>query len=208
MNGYAKGGAQPTADYVMTPSTPTSDEVVSLVQACLRGCEQSQRELIDRYVGLCESIAFRILGPENQADVEDAVQEAFFAVFAKLDQWRGQNLDAGIGVTAARRAIDVRRRLRATAREITGLDETQIDASGGTQPPTDESPDLAEALDIARKGLTGRQQQILDGLLQEKSRAEIAAAIRISERTLYYELGKIRGRLRNSLRFIAGHTSS
>ena len=190
----------------MTSSGHTCDESARLVRGCLDGCQRSQRELIDRYSGLCESIAFRVLGPENCSYVEDAVQEAFFAVFAKLDQWRGRNLAAWIGTIAARRAIDVRRRLQARQLERTGLEEAQIAATRRGE--EDASPDLAEALAMARSRLTRRQQQVFDGLLQEKSRAQIASELRISQRTVYYEIREIRVRLRDSFGFVADRRPS
>ena len=122
-------------------------------------------------------------------------------LFAKLDQWRGHNLAAWIGTIAARRAVDLRRRLQPRDVETTGLEEAQIAAT--QQWEEDQPPDLTEALAAARNRLSGRQQQVLEGLLEEKSRAQLAAELQISERTIYYEIREIRRLLADSLGFVA-----
>lgn len=160
-----------------------------------------------RYAGLCWRVASRILGGQESSYIEDAVQETFYAVFAKLAQWQGGNLAAWVGTIAARRALDLRRRLRRTRAEKTGLDVTDFPAPTQDASTTDLAT-LRQAIERARGGMTTRQQQVLDGLLGGRTRDELAAQLGVSPRTVYYELGEIRRRLRNSLDTIADQDGS
>lgn len=173
-----------------------------LVRGCLAGDEACQQELIDRYAGLCYSIASRILGPQGRSYVEDAVQESFYAVFARLAQWRGANLSAWIGTIAARRAIDVRRAVRRRGVEKTGL-EAGLLADSPDPDAQRRQLDFRQALAAARGGLTRRQQELLDELLAGRSRAQMAQKLGISVRTVHYELSEVRRRLRDSLETLA-----
>jgi len=167
------------------------DDSPDLVQRCLAGDEAAQRELVSRYAGLCLRIASRILSGSDRSCVEDAVQEAFYAIFAKLGQWQGQNLPAWIGAVAARRAMDVRRRLRRTRAEKTGLDDTVFASLPAASRPADLA-DLREAMYKARGALTARQRRVLDALLKGMTRDQIARELGVSPRTVYYDLGEIR----------------
>jgi len=180
-------------------SGEANDPAGRLVRACLDGDEEGQRELVRRYAGLCCTIASRILGRDGQAYVEDAVQEALYAVFAKLAQWRGENLSAWIGTIAARRAIDMRRKLQRRRAETAGLDADQF-AGPVQHDERAESADLREAIDAARSRLTDRQQLLLDALLAGRSRSQMAEALGISVRTVHYELNELRRLLADSLK--------
>jgi len=182
--------------------TGVNDDSLELVRRCLGGHEEAQRELMRRYAGLCFRIASRILGGPDRSYVEDAVQEAFFAVFARLDQWQGQNLPAWIGTIAARRALDIRRRLRRASAEKTGLEVTELAAEPrGTSHTT--LAELRDAVERAREKMSARQQSILDGLLEGKPKDEIARELAMSPRMVYYELDAIRRLLKNTLGHIA-----
>jgi RNA polymerase sigma factor (sigma-70 family) len=182
---------------------PANDEAVDLVRRCLEGEEGAQRELVRRYAGLCYRIASRILGGSERSYAEDAVQEAFYAIFAKLDQWQGHNLAAWIGTIAARRAADLRRRLRRTRAERTGLDAAEVAAAPHRPQQQADLADLRDAVEHARKKMTDRQQRILDALLKGQSRGQIAQELGVSARTVYYELEAIRRHLNDSLGSIA-----
>jgi RNA polymerase sigma factor (sigma-70 family) len=173
------------------------DDSLGLVRRCLDGQEEAQRELVRRYTGLCFTIASRILSGPDRSSVEDAVQEAFHAIFARLGQWQGQNLAAWIGTIAARQAIDLRRRLQRTHAERTGLD-----AADTAAPPSASQAGLAElreAVEKARSKMTLRQQRILDALLEGKPRDQVAREVGLSPRMVYYELDAIRRLLKDSI---------
>jgi len=174
------------------------DASLDLVRRCLDGQEDAQRELVRRYAGLCSHIASRILGDADRSYVEDAVQEAFYAIFARLGQWQGQNLAAWIGTIAARRAIDLRRRLQRARAETTHPDGAQLPAKA-RHPGEIDVADLREALGRARTRMSLRQQHILDALLEGEPREQIACELGLSPRMVYYELSAIRGLLRKSL---------
>lgn len=179
-----------------------NDDSLELVRRCLGGHEDAQRELMRRYAGLCFRIASRILGGPGRSYVEDAVQEAFYAIFARLDQWQGQNLPAWIGTIAARRALDMRRRLRRSSAERTGLQDADLPAQPRGASQTDLA-DLRDAVEKAREKMTARQQRILDALLEGKPKEQIARELAVSPRMVYYELDAIRRLLKNSLASIA-----
>ena len=179
-----------------------NDDSLDLVRRCLDGSEAAQRELVRRYAGLCVRVASRILGGADRSYVEDAVQEAFYAVFAKLNQWRGENLAAWIGTIAARRAMDLRRRLRRSSAEKTGMEGDDPPAAPRSITPMDLT-DLRDAIEKARSRMTERQQRILDALLEGKTKEQIARELAVSPRMIYYELDAIRRLLKNSLGSIA-----
>ncbi|MBM4039295.1 MAG: sigma-70 family RNA polymerase sigma factor [Planctomycetes bacterium] len=170
------------------------DDSLDLVRRCLDGQEAAQRELVRRYTGLCLAIASRILGGADRASVEDAVQDAFYAIFARLGQWQGRNLAAWVGTIAARQAIGVRRRLQRTRAERSGLDATDVAAR-----QADNLADLRDAVDRARARMTPRQQRILDALLEGKPKEQIAREVALSPRMVYYELDAIRRLLKDMI---------
>ena len=186
----------------MTPPQPTDDDAARLVQRCLAGDEEAERELIDSYAGLCYSIASRVLDAPDRSYVEDAVQEALYAVFAKLSQWRGRNLAAWIGTIAARRAIDLRRRLRRARIATSHLEASELAARPASHGTSGQS-ELRDAIAAARERLTDRQRRVLDALVNGGSRAEIAEELGVSARTVYYELAEIRRQFRDLLGALA-----
>ena len=179
-----------------------NDDCGRLVEQCLDGDEDAQHELIERYAGLCTSIVSRVLGDVGQSYVEDGVQETFYAVFARLSQWRGENLSAWIGTIAARRASDIRRRLGRTHIEKTGLDAA-VRSVPSTELGNTELAALVEAIDKARNRSTERQQRVLDLLLAGESRREISRQLCISLRTLHYDLRTIRRNIEKGLGIVA-----
>ena len=173
-----------------------------LVRGCLAGDEDCQRELIDRYAGLCCGVASRVLGRDGRSYVEDAVQETFYAVFAKLAQWRGGSLSAWIGTIAARRAIDMRRALQRRRVETTGLEPDRLAGTERQDGPAAPS-ELAQVIDAVRGELTARRQRLLDDLLAGRSRDQMAERLGVSVRTVQYELTEIRRCLKETLESVA-----
>lgn len=180
-------------------TTPGSDgEAAEVVRRCLVGEPAAQRELIDQYKGLCYSISSRLLGEQLRSHVEDAVQEAFFAVFAKLSQWQGRNLAAWIGSIAARRSVDLKQRLARMGKSMAS-DASGLAPSEASEDHERELTELLEDIEALRRGMTDRQQQVLDGLLDGQPRAQMAEDLRVSLRTVQMEVKEIRRRLEELL---------
>jgi len=168
---------------------PKESDDSRLVRECLHGDPQAQRELVDRFAGLCRHIGLKVLSNEAESHVDDVVQETLAAVFKNLGQWRGENLAAWIGTIAAHRAADSRRRRQREPERAAGpAGEILAELPGKRWSRPSE---MVELLDSLSERLSDRQKRVLDGILSGCSRSEVAADLGISQRTLYYELGVI-----------------
>jgi RNA polymerase sigma-70 factor (ECF subfamily) len=114
----------------------------------------SEADLFKRFAPYVARIGLRLLGRE--ADVDDLIQEVFFAAFRQRDQLRDPNAAknwlATIAVRTARRQLRMRR-----VRQFVGLD------SGS---PALDLPN--PALSPEQRAMLSRVYEILDGLGVER----------------------------------------
>ena len=129
-------------------------ENVTLGNVPAAGGYMSEAQLFKRFAPYVARIGLRLLGRE--ADVDDLIQEVFFAAFRQRDQLRdpqaAKNWLATIAVRTARRQLR-RRRLR----QFVGLD------SGG---PALELPD--PQISPEKRALLARVYEILDNMGVER----------------------------------------
>lgn len=129
-------------------------ENVTLDHVPASGGYMSEAQLFKRFAPYVARIGLRLLGRE--ADVDDLIQEVFFAAFKQRDQLRdpqaAKNWLATIAVRTARRQLR-RRRLR----QFVGLD------TGG---PALELPD--PQISPEKRALLARVYEILDGMGVER----------------------------------------
>lgn len=129
-------------------------ENVTLGNVPAAGGYMSEAQLFKRFAPYVARIGLRLLGRE--ADVDDLIQEVFFAAFRQRDQLRdpqaAKNWLATIAVRTARRQLR-RRRLR----QFVGLD------SGG---PALELPD--PQISPEKRALLARVYEILDDMGVER----------------------------------------
>ncbi len=156
----------------------------SLLRRLTAGDHHALGEVYDRYAGLVNGLALRIL--HDRTDAEDVVQEVFVQVWRQADRFdptRGSP-EAWICTIARTRALD-RLRRRASRRE-----EPSEAAPGASEPPrTEQALAVRKALDTLnpdqRKAL---ELAYFEGLTQ----TEIAA--RLGE-----PLGTIKTRIRTAM---------
>jgi RNA polymerase sigma-70 factor, ECF subfamily len=129
-------------------------ELVENANSAVTGGYMSEAQLFKRFAPYVARIGLRLLGRE--ADVDDLIQEVFFAAFRQRDQLRdpqaAKNWLATIAVRTARRQLR-RRRLR----QFVGLDH------GG---PALELPD--PQISPEKRALLARVYEILDNMGVER----------------------------------------
>lgn len=132
-------------------------------------------DLLARYGGLVYSLARRFcLSP---AEVEDAVQEVFIALWqsaSRFDPELGAE-DTFVSTVARRRLIDRRRKSRRRARHTSEADVSQNAAPAET-PRTEISDDAARAAEVFATLRPEQQQCLRLSVYQGLSHEEIAAA--------------------------------
>jgi RNA polymerase sigma-70 factor (ECF subfamily) len=60
----------------------------ALVRGCIEGDRRAQHALFVRYRGTILRLVWHLLGPQRKEDAEDAVQQAFVALFRSLPRFR------------------------------------------------------------------------------------------------------------------------
>ena len=156
----------------------------ALIRRLAAGEHPALGEFYDRYAGLVNALALRIL--RDAAEAEDAVQEVFVQVWrqaARFDPTRGTP-EAWLCAIARTRALD-RLRRRAVRRE----------EPSATAPPGGQSPRTEEALAVrkALSTLSDDQRCALELAYYEGlSQSEIAAR-------LGAPLGTVKTRIRTAL---------
>lgn len=69
-----------------------SGVALNIIEDCIKGNRKAQNTLYSQYCDAMYNICLRML--KNQTDAEDVLQQSFFDVFRKLDQYR---MEASIG---------------------------------------------------------------------------------------------------------------
>lgn len=114
----------------------------ALVEAARQGDRDAAARLYHRYVDRVHRICYRIVLDRTQ--VADCVQEVWFKVFRRLDQFECENsFVAWLNCVAARTAIDCYRKWRRRGRHI-GIDDVPHEALPAEEP--DEGQGLDDAL--------------------------------------------------------------
>jgi RNA polymerase sigma-70 factor (ECF subfamily) len=156
-----------------------------LVQRLTSGDPAALGEFYDRYAGLVNGLALRIL--RNAAEAEDVVQEVFVQVWRQAERYdsaRG-SAEAWLCMIARSRSLD-RLRRRASRREES--DET-LAGAGSETPRTEEALAVRKALE----SLTSDQRRALELAYYEgMTQSEIAE--RLQE-----PLGTIKTRIRTAM---------
>jgi RNA polymerase sigma-70 factor (ECF subfamily) len=162
-------------------SSVAADSVIERVAA---GDREALGELFDRYAGLVNAIARRILW--DRADADDVVQVVFTQIWreaGRYDSRRGPPV-AWISTLARTRALDHLRH-RASRREV----------AGGPDNTSTLGPQTVERLAVrdALAGLSDKQRQTLElAYYQGMTQAEIAQRVDAP-------LGTIKTRMRTGL---------
>lgn len=169
-----------------------SDPLLHRVAA---GDAKAIRECVARYGGLVWSLARKMFPKKH--DAEDAVQEVFIQLWRKADQFDASRASEStfVGVLARRRMIDILRKQKSSARELTkeSFEVLSFD---------DDRVETSDEVDMLRgcwQNLTDSQQEILshsiyDGL----SYSQISNLLNVP-------LGTVKTRARSGLKSLRAH---
>jgi RNA polymerase sigma factor (sigma-70 family) len=169
-----------------------SDEQV--LEAVGRGDHDALAVLYDRFGRLAYGLAFRIL--RDRALAEDAVQEAFLAVWRSADAYKRERAKPSTWILTVvhRRAVDlVRREERRRGEPLEGAPEPTSD-------PADEDASLRErraAVQSALTALPGDQRQALElayygGLTQSELAERLGVPLGTIKSRMFAGLGRLR----------------
>ena len=169
-----------------------SDEQV--LEAVGRGDDDALGVLYDRFGRPAYRLAFRIL--RDRALAEDAVQEAFLAVWHSADAYKRERAKPSTWILTVvhRRAVDLVRREQSRRGEP--LESAPEPASG----PADEDAVLRDrraAVQAARTELPGEQRQALElayygGLTQSELAERLGVPLGTVKSRMFAGLGRLR----------------
>jgi RNA polymerase sigma-70 factor, ECF subfamily len=136
---------------------PRSDE--EILEAIANGDDQGLAELYDRFGRIAYGLAYRVL--RDQALAEDAVQEAFLAIWRSADGYRRERAKPSTWILTLvhRRAVDLVR--REDRRRGEPLEEAP-EASGASVPEEADLREKRTAVQAALQALPEDQRQALE----------------------------------------------
>lgn len=174
------------------PAREPSDEQV--LEAVGRGDDDALGVLYDRFGRLAFRLAFRIL--RDRALAEDAVQEAFLAVWRSADAYKRERAKPSTWILTVvhRRAVDIVRREQSRRGEPL---EVAPEPSAG---PADEDAVLRDrraAVQAALTELPGEQRQALElayygGLTQSELAERLGVPLGTVKSRMFAGLGRLR----------------
>jgi len=176
---------------VRSRASPSDEQVLEAVG---RGDDDALGELYDRFGRLAYGLAYRIL--RDQSLAEDAVQEAFLAVWRSADGYKRERAKPSTWILTVvhRRAVDLVR--REERRRGEPLESAPEPATG----PIDEEASLRDrraAVQAALQNLPGEQRQALElayygGLTQAELAERLGVPLGTIKSRMFAGLGRLR----------------
>jgi len=191
---------------VTAPVFPFADEE-ALVAALKAGEPAAYEQLIEQYAEQVYRVAFRLL--QNAADAEDALQEAFLAVYLRIGEFQGEaKFSSWLYRIVTNKALDIiRKRQRKTEAATDALEDLGDDAGEWIPDQQATLPEdwaeRQEINDLIAEGLTHLSPKLraafvlfeLEGLSME----EVAAALNVSPSAAKVRVHRARLALRQFL---------
>jgi len=178
---------------LFAPDYTVGDNETTLLERLRRGDPAAAREFYDLYSARIHRFILHGLGPGNDADAEDILQETFMALAEALPFFRGQSSLFTFGCAIAHRKTLSFIRTRARRAEL--MQDHTIEAVRSIiEPPSDQ--DLTNAL--ASLSLEHREVLILK-YVEDTTVSEIAAVLSISEHAVESRLARARKALTKAL---------
>ena len=169
-----------------------SDEV-SLLARLRRGEPAAAQEFFDLYSARIHRFILHALGPGNDADAEDLLQDTFMALAEALPFFRGQSSLFTFACAIAHRKTTSFIRRRARRSEL--LKDHTLEAVRAIIHPADD-PDLKEAM----ASLSSEHREVLIlKYVEDLPVAEIAAVLALSEHAIESRLARARKALIRAL---------
>jgi len=170
---------------------PTDEQVLEAVG---RGDDDALGELYDRFGRLAFRLAFRIL--RDRALAEDAVQEAFLAVWRSADAYKRERAKPSTWILTVvhRRAVDIVRREQSRRSEPL---EVAPEPSVGAADEDAVLRDRRAAVQAALTELPGDQRQALElayygGLTQSELAERLGVPLGTVKSRMFAGLGRLR----------------
>jgi len=196
----------------MTTTFPYTDEK-ALVAALKANEPAAYEQLIEQYADQVYRVAYRLL--QNPHDAEDAMQEAFLAVYLRIHEFQGQaKLSSWLYRVVTNKALDIlRKRQRKTETATEALEDLNEDAAELLPDPQAVLPEdwlmRQEINDLIAAGLATLSPRLraafvlfeMEGLSME----EVAAALNISPSAAKVRVHRARQALRA---YLATHMPS
>jgi RNA polymerase sigma factor (sigma-70 family) len=194
MSEYAATLAPAVGRREEVPHSPTAIPDEQVLEAVGKGDDDALGILYDRYGRVAYALAFRIL--RDPALAEDAVQEAFLAVWRSADAYKRERAKPSTWILTVvhRRAVDlVRREQRRRGEPLEAAPEP-------VSAPVDEDVALRDrraAVQAALHRLPGEQRQALElayyaGLTQSELAARLGVHIGTVKSRMFAGLGRLR----------------
>jgi RNA polymerase sigma factor (sigma-70 family) len=184
--------SHPIADYIKEAAMPERE----LIEGCLKGDAQAQRELYEQYKVPLFRLCLRYASSREEA--EDILQEGFLKVFSDLEQYRGTG---ALGAWMRRVVLNVA--LQHLRRQ------KQLPVTAELETIAELADDSVEQLfsQLRAKALVGLIQQLPPGyrtvfnlyVIEGYAHREIADMLSISENTSKSQLSKAKALLRRVL---------
>jgi RNA polymerase sigma factor (sigma-70 family) len=194
MSEYAATLAPAVGRSEEVPRSPTAISDEQVLEAVGKGDDDALGILYDRYGRVAYALAFRVL--RDQALAEDAVQEAFLAVWRSADAYKRERAKPSTWILTVvhRRAVDlVRREQRRRGEPLEAAPEP-------VSAPVDEDVALRDrrvAVQAALDRLPGEQRQALElayyaGLTQSELAARLGVPLGTVKSRMFAGLGRLR----------------
>lgn len=149
------------------------EHIESLLQLCLKGNQQAQMEIYNRYYKAMYNTAYRIV--KDRAEAEDVMQESFLNAFTKLNSFKG---NVAFGAWLKKIVINkslVSYRNRKKKNEVS-LNDTLYKVRDN---------DVAEAIDVDTEQLA---QQVLTAMKSLKENYRVSLTLHLIEGYDYEEI--------------------
>lgn len=170
-----------------------SDDESTLLERLKRGDPAAAREFFERYSPRILRFILHALGPGNDADADDILQDTFMALAEALPFFRGQSSLFTFACAVAHRKTLSFIRTRARRSEL--MNDRTIEAVRTiVEPPPDEE------LHNALASLSAQHREVLIlKYVEELSVSEIAAVLSLSEHAVESRLARARKALGEAL---------
>jgi RNA polymerase sigma-70 factor (ECF subfamily) len=169
-----------------------------LLRRCQRGDAAALGELIRRHQDRLFRVAFRVLRDPGRA--EDAVADAFAAVWSRCGRWRGESATTWIARVAYSVVLDHARSRRRWWRLFGATVEEAAQEPASDPADRDQQVHRARRLEQAVATLAPEDRMLVHlHYFEGQSLAEIAAVMQVSRDALKMRLSRARARLREAL---------
>lgn len=176
----------------------TDNEVISLINS---GEYENLQIIIDRYLPLIIKTVKNYC-PENE--VEDAMQEATFALYSAVKAYNPQKACfSAFATVCIKRAVIAHLRKNNSQKAIPdellfSIDEADIPIAATPESILIEKEDYKTLTDNIRLELSKLEYNVLQSFLEGKSYTEIAKGLNITEKAVDNALARIRKKIKNN----------